>query len=634
MSQDGSLRPSHVGSHPHQLETRNSIASPREVPYSLAGPRTMMLELPHTHIGTRDTSGPPVEASQTRSRDQGTFVSQEYQRYNPIHGEPANRPIWGLAAPLPRIRRPGMHHRRSSRQSKDALGRPDPTDQQVQPPAPEGTEAVPQIEVTPSRNEVQHQDLQQRPSRQSQQPPRAHDLLRRATTAHVSTYQPEIVEEPGQTRGEDDAASNHSQLERKLQAEHISARDQNAAKKAMTEDRTSVDRESADVGLQRHTSGSTVQDFAQDHRAIGTGREFGRVGSETEVEMARRRLQGFADTTDTMSDVQHHPPNIDWEEYQKQHLPSQASQTEEPFHPDYFNWWGPVRHSLRQPLAEYLGTTVFMTIGLCGSVVHMTSQDNYGSLLSAYLSWGLGVMIGIYFAGGISGGHLNPTLSVLLSIFRGFPWSLCWQYVIAQMLGAISASGIVYGLYRDAIEQYSAADKGRAGPAFWTSPRDGLSPVAAFFTEFVATAILSGSVLALGDDSNAPPGAGMHAFIIGLLITALCIAFSYNTGTCLNPARDFGPRLITWAAGFGTEVFTLHSWWWIWGPWVGTLTGGIMGATLYDAFIFSGGESPVNYPSGELRGRIHTWREARMKSKTGRGKERKKDIDKDLDMIV
>lgn len=61
----------------------------------------------------------------------------------------------------------------------------------------------------------------------------------------------------------------------------------------------------------------------------------------------------------------------------------------------------------------------------------------------------------------------------------------------------------------------------------------------------------------------------------------------------MNPARDFGPRLVALWAGYGTDTFTTG--WWIHGPWAGTLSGAGAGATLYDAFVFVGAESPVNY---------------------------------------
>ena len=134
-----------------------------------------------------------------------------------------------------------------------------------------------------------------------------------------------------------------------------------------------------------------------------------------------------------------------------------------------------------------------------------------------------------------------------------------------------------------------------AGQMLYTQPQPFIHPTTAFFSEFVSTGIIACAVLALGDDSNAPPGAGMAAFIIGLLITAMIMAFSYSAGACLNPARDFGPRLVTLMAGFGSETFTVSNCWWIWGPWCATITGAITGVAFYDSLIFVGGESPINY---------------------------------------
>lgn len=143
-------------------------------------------------------------------------------------------------------------------------------------------------------------------------------------------------------------------------------------------------------------------------------------------------------------------------------------------------------------------------------------------------------MIGIYIAGGISGAHLNPAMSVMLWIFRGFPLRKIPSYTIAQVLGAFLAALISFGLFRTSIfayaETHNLADTGTAS-AFITYPRNSwVDPATAFFTEFVGTTILAVVVLALGDDSNAPPGAGMNAFIMGLVSVVLSMAFGLNTG--------------------------------------------------------------------------------------------------------
>jgi aquaglyceroporin related protein len=134
------------------------------------------------------------------------------------------------------------------------------------------------------------------------------------------------------------------------------------------------------------------------------------------------------------------------------------------------------------------------------------------------------------------------------------------------------------------------------GIAFYTQPKSWVSPPTAYFNELVATAILGCAIIALGDDTNAPPGAGMHAFIIGLIVFVLDTAFSPNTSACLNPTRDLAPRIVASMAGYGKDVWTDANWWWIWGPWCADITGCLLGAFCYDVLIFVGSESPINYP--------------------------------------
>lgn len=190
----------------------------------------------------------------------------------------------------------------------------------------------------------------------------------------------------------------------------------------------------------------------------------------------------------------------------------------------------------------------------------------------------------------------------MLTIFRGFPFMTCLQYMLAQLLGALTAAGISFSLYRDGIINLDGSlIRASTGIQFYTQPKTYVSYPTAFFTELVGATILGCAILALGDDTNAPPGAGMHAFIIGLLVFVLTTAFSPNTGACLNPIRDFAPRIVASMAGYGREVWTDGDWWWIWGPWAADVTGIMLGALCYDVFVFVGGESPVNWPRRRRR---------------------------------
>ena len=149
----------------------------------------------------------------------------------------------------------------------------------------------------------------------------------------------------------------------------------------------------------------------------------------------------------------------------------------------------------------------------------------------------------------------------MLSIYRGFPWKHCGIYVIVQSLGSFAAAAVAYGIYRDAIVHLNGALLPETGLGFFTQPHPGVGPATAFFNEFVATAILSCSILALGDNADALPGAGMTTFVIGLLIAAVLMAFGYNTGACLCPTRDLGPRHIVYATGYGRITCTAANSW-------------------------------------------------------------------------
>lgn len=96
----------------------------------------------------------------------------------------------------------------------------------------------------------------------------------------------------------------------------------------------------------------------------------------------------------------------------------------------------------------------------------------------------------------------------------------------------------------------------------------------------------------MGDDTNSPPGAGMHAFIIGLVAFALASTFGYNTGPQTNPAKDIATRIIPWLVGYGAEPW--QKFWWV-EAWGAAISGGIVGCLVYDVAVFEGPESPVNF---------------------------------------
>ncbi|EHL01264.1 putative Uncharacterized membrane protein [Glarea lozoyensis 74030] len=168
------------------------------------------------------------------------------------------------------------------------------------------------------------------------------------------------------------------------------------------------------------------------------------------------------------------------------------------------------------------------------------------------------------------------------------PLAECLATMVAVLVGLCL---IAYGIYQPAILAYDATggDIGAGGGSTIAVDLFTGGSARAFFT---SPAKFAGAGTCFGS---------MHSFIVGLVVTVLTMAFGYMSGPCLNPARDFGPRVATAVVGYGSRVFTDRNVWWIYGAWGATISGGLVGGLLYDVAIFVGGESPVNYPKGKRK---------------------------------
>lgn len=267
--------------------------------------------------------------------------------------------------------------------------------------------------------------------------------------------------------------------------------------------------------------------------------------------------------------------------------------------------WSVLRHRFRHSLAEFLACFVQLTLGFSADLAITLGGASANNAIFGNLAWGFATMTGIYIAGGPSGAHLNPVITIVLYIYRGFPKKHIGSYIAAQFLGALAAGFVSWAVFSSQIDVF-IADPAQGTTekeatqtilnAFVTGLRnDNVTLACGYFSEFVATAFLALIVLALGDDTNAPPGAGTTALILGFVICVLLQAFASNTGAAINSTRDLGPRIALWILGYPVDLLWKSNWW-LWGPWLGCIPGGLVGAAMYDICIFEGGESPVNYP--------------------------------------
>ncbi len=227
---------------------------------------------------------------------------------------------------------------------------------------------------------------------------------------------------------------------------------------------------------------------------------------------------------------------------------------------------------------------VMMLVGTCASITHFLGPGGEASLFMAYFAWASGAMAAIYIS---VGGDLNPAVTIMMHCRRGVPWRQCMYNIIGQLIGSVLGTALAYALHHVAIGEHAQTNDHASTHAgvFWTSPQGDLNHATAFFNEFLATALLAMVVLALADARGLAPPGGLSPLIMAWVIVGLQIAFGRNTGPCLNPARDLGPRLVSAAAGLGRHPFTANGWWWIWGTWIGPILGALAGALCYDVFI-------------------------------------------------
>lgn len=247
------------------------------------------------------------------------------------------------------------------------------------------------------------------------------------------------------------------------------------------------------------------------------------------------------------------------------------------------------RSLTRELAAECLGTFLLIVFG-AGSVAQMVlSHHTAGTMLSVNISWGLAVMIGAYAAAGVTGGHLNPAVTIAAAAFRGFSWAKVVPFAVAQTIGAFLASAVVYLTYREALDAFDNGVRAVAGPTgtagIWaTYPQPYLSILGGVVDQVVGTALLIVGLFALTDERNAAIPRYLIPAAAGALVLLIGATFGFNSGYAINPARDFGPRLFTAVAGWGTEVFRAGGGWWR-VPIVAPIIGALLGGVAYDQLI-------------------------------------------------
>ncbi|OXA64416.1 probable glycerol uptake facilitator protein [Folsomia candida] len=257
---------------------------------------------------------------------------------------------------------------------------------------------------------------------------------------------------------------------------------------------------------------------------------------------------------------------------------------------------------VREAIAEFLGTLLllFFVVGSgLGALIHPDSHavGVFGVVF--------GLMVCVLIFGGVSGAHINPAVSIGLAVAGHLKWAKVPLYILVQLLGGYLGSLLAYLLYEDHIENYV---KGLAPEWTGSIPEYDLntggkimasfSPAGAgtslgigVLTEIILTGILLMAVMSVIDKGNMKVPPHLVAFLLALTVAALAMSHSVVTGTMLNPARDFTPRLAAKTLGWDNKLCFQNinfqgkrQEWWLVGV-IAPPLGAILGVLIYNFLV-------------------------------------------------
>jgi glycerol uptake facilitator protein len=241
-------------------------------------------------------------------------------------------------------------------------------------------------------------------------------------------------------------------------------------------------------------------------------------------------------------------------------------------------------------IAEIIGTALLLLLG-GGVVANVSLKKTYGegqnALVLITTAWGFSVFVGAYVTGQFSGGHLNPAVTLGLAVIGKFSWSLVPLYIVAQVIGAMLGSWLNYLLYIDHYRITEGEDTIRG--TFCTAPAI-RSFKNNFFSEALGTFILVFGIFFIASPSIVIDGVTTENFGIGsldalpvaLLVWVIGMSLGGTTGYAINPARDFGPRLVYQLIPRKNKK---ADWGYSWIPILGPLTGAFIAGVIYNVLM-------------------------------------------------
>jgi glycerol uptake facilitator protein len=233
-------------------------------------------------------------------------------------------------------------------------------------------------------------------------------------------------------------------------------------------------------------------------------------------------------------------------------------------------------------VAELIGTGTLILLGngVVANVLLTGTKGQNGGWIVITTGWALAVYVAVVIATPFSGAHLNPAVTLAMAVAGKLPWASVLPYVTAQVTGAMAGSLLVWLMYRDHFNQ--TKDAGLKLAAFATEPaiRDNFSNllsegIGTFVLVFTVFFITGGEIV----ESKTHIGLGsIGALPVALLVWSIGLSLGGTTGYAINPARDFGPRVVHFLLPIKNKKDS--DWGYSWIPIVGPLLGALLAAAV------------------------------------------------------
>lgn len=227
-------------------------------------------------------------------------------------------------------------------------------------------------------------------------------------------------------------------------------------------------------------------------------------------------------------------------------------------------------------LAEFIGTMFIILLGngVVANVLLAKSKGQNSGWIVITFGWAIAVFVGVYSSATVSGAHLNPAISIGLAAIGKFEWALVPSYILAQLLGAMTGSFLMWLAYKKHFDEVNDADAMMA--IFCTAPAI-RNTVANLATEIIGTFVLMLGVLFIAAPQNSL--GALDALPVALLVLGIGLSLGGPTGYAINPARDLGPRIIHFILPIKNKRNS--DWSYSWVPVVGPVIGALISAGVW-----------------------------------------------------